>query len=143
MTDHLEKLERMYHEAVPINDVFDPTISIEEGRAELELPVSETLFHPAGAVHGAAYFKAADDAAFFAVNSLVDDVFGLTTQLDLHLTRPISSGTIRAVGEVTDARPEQYVAESVLSDDDGNRLGHARGTFVPSDIELSPEIGYE
>jgi acyl-coenzyme A thioesterase PaaI-like protein len=34
--------------------------------------------HSIHAVHGSVYFKALDDAAFFAVNSLVEDVFVLT-----------------------------------------------------------------
>lgn len=133
----------MYHNSAPINEFFDPTITIEEGRAELRLPVKAEFFHPAGAVHGTAYFKALDDAAFFAVNSLVEDVFVLTTQLNLHLTRPVSSGTMTAIGEVVHENPNQYLAESVLEDDDGNQLARATGTFVPSNIELSAEIGYE
>lgn len=140
---HLEKLEQMYHESAPINEFFDPSISIEVGRTELQLPVKEEFFHPAGAVHGTAYFKALDDAAFFAVNSLVEDVFVLTTQFNLHLTRPVSAGTMTAIGEVVYEHPTQYIAESVLEDDDGNQLARATGTFVPSNIELSAEIGYE
>jgi uncharacterized protein (TIGR00369 family) len=132
----------MYHGA-PIHDFFDPTLTIEEGRATLELPVSEKYHHPAGGVHGTAYFKALDDAAFFAVNSLVEDVFVLTTQFNLHLTRPISEGTMTAVGEVVHDRPKQYIAEAVLRDEDGNQLGRASGSFQRSTIELTPEIGYE
>ena len=140
---HFEKLERMYHESAPINDFFDPTLSIDAGRAELRLPVKEEFYHPANAVHGTAYFKALDDAAFFAVNSLVEDVFVLTTQMNLHLTRPISEGTMTAVGNVVHDHPSQYIAESVLEDDDGNQLARATGTFVPSNVELTADIGYE
>lgn len=142
MTEHFRKLERMYHDA-PIHQFFDPTLEIEEGRATLELPVSEKFHHPAGGVHGTAYFKALDDAAFFAVNSLVEDVFVLTTQLNLHLTRPISEGTMTAVGEVVHDHPSQYIGEAVLRDEDGNHLARASGTFQRSTVELTPEIGYE
>lgn len=142
MSEHFRKLERMYHDA-PIHDFFDPTLTIEDGRATLELPVSEKYHHPAGGVHGTAYFKALDDAAFFAVNSLVEDVFVLTTQFNLHLTRPISEGQMTAVGEVVHDRPSQYIAEAVLRDEDGKQLGRGTGTFQRSNIELTPEIGYE
>lgn len=143
MAEHFRKLERMYHDHAPINDYFDPDLTIEEGTATLELPVSERYHHPAGGVHGTAYFKALDDAAFFAVNSLVEDVFVLTTQFTLHLTRPISEGTMTAVGEVVHEHPSQYIAEAVLRDEDGAHLARATGTFQRSQIELSPEIGYE
>jgi len=35
-----------------------------------------------------------------------------------------------------------YVAESQLTDSDGKEIARGSGTFVPSDIPLSPEIGY-
>ena len=143
VTEHFRKLERMYHDHAPINDFFDPEMSVSEGEATIELPVSADLFHPAGAVHGTAYFKALDDAAFFAVNSLVEDVFVLTTQMNLYLTRPVSDGTMRARGEVHHRNPNQYIAESVLEDDDGRQLARATAQFARSSIELTPEIGYE
>lgn len=133
----------MYLESAPINEFFEPSLEIQEGRAELELPVSEKLFHPARAVHGTAYFKALDDAAFFAANSLVEDVFLLTTQFNVYMTRPVSSGSMHAVGEVINEHPDQYIAESAIRDDDGNQLARGRGLFVPSSVELSPEIGYQ
>lgn len=133
----------MYHEEAPINDFFEPEMAISEGEATIELSVSEKFFHPAGAVHGTAYFKALDDAAFFAVNSLVEDVFVLTTQMNLYLTRPVSDGVMRARGKVLHEHPNQYIAESVLEDDDGNQLARATAQFARSNIELTPEIGYE
>lgn len=143
MSEHHRKLERMYHDHAPINDFFDPEMTVSEGETTIELPISEDLFHPAGAVHGTAYFKALDDAAFFAANSLVEDVFLLTTQMNLYLTRPVSEGRMRARGEVLHEHPGQYIAEAVLEDDDGNLLARATATFVRSNIELDAEIGYE
>jgi acyl-coenzyme A thioesterase PaaI-like protein len=64
------------------------------------IPVRPEFFHAAHAVHGSVYFKALDDAAFFAVNSLVTDVFVLTASYNLYLTRPVTEGALRAVGRV-------------------------------------------
>lgn len=75
MTDrsaHHRKLERMYLGA-PINRYFRPRIEIGDGRAAVSIPIREEFFHAAHAAHGAIYFKALDDAAFFAANSLVED----------------------------------------------------------------------
>jgi acyl-coenzyme A thioesterase PaaI-like protein len=100
------------------------------------------LFHPAGAVHGSAYFKALDDAAFIAVDSLVEDLFGLTVSFNIHLTRPISGGEMRAVGQVVFASKTLFVAESLLFEATGQETGRGSGTFVPSRIELTAEMGY-
>lgn len=139
--EHYRKLERMYLSA-PINGFFRPTIEIEEGRAVITNPVREELFHAAGAVHGSAYFKVLDDAAWFAVNSLVTDVFVLTTMFTTYLTRPVTSGTLRSVGKVANVGRTQWLAESVVFDADGREVGRGSGTFVKSRSPLTPEIGY-
>lgn len=139
--DHYRKLERMYLSA-PINGFFRPTIEIEEGRAVITNPVREELFHAAGAVHGSTYFKVLDDAAWFAVNSLVTDVFVLTTTFTTYLTRPVTSGTLTAIGEVVNEGRTQWLAQSVVYDDQNREVGRGSGTFVKSRSPLTPEIGY-
>ncbi len=69
---HFRAQENMYL-AAPINRFFEPGIKVDEGTAEITVPVKEELFHAAGAVHGSTYFKVLDDAAFFAANSLERD----------------------------------------------------------------------
>ncbi len=72
--EHYRKLERMYA-AAPVNAYFRPELKVSEGKAEVVIPVRPEFFHAAHAVHGAVYFKALDDASFFAVSSVVTDVF--------------------------------------------------------------------
>jgi len=100
------------------------------------------FFHAAGAVHGAVYFKAMDDAAFFAVASLLDDVFPLTVTFNVYLLRPIAEGELRAIGEVVHRSQRLYIAEAQLFDAEGRQIGHGSGTFMRSQIPLTPEIGY-
>lgn len=138
---HFRRLESMYHSA-PINDYYDPTLTVEAGKARLKFDVRPDFFHAAHAVHGSVYFKALDDAAYFAVNSLVEDVFVLTVTFNIELLRPVSRGILMAEGKVLHASPRLYAAESELKDERGKLLGLGRGTFLPSSIELSPEVGY-
>ncbi|MFC7167648.1 PaaI family thioesterase [Halospeciosus flavus] len=142
MTEHFRKLERMYHDA-PINEHYEPELTVLEGETELVMPVKESFHHPLGAAHGSVVFKALDDAAFFAANSLVEDVFVLTTDFNLYFERPVSEGEIRAVGEVVNENPNQLVAEAVAYDDAGNELARGSGQFRRSGAELTPDIGYE
>lgn len=140
--EHYRKLERMYLSA-PCNAYYKPQIIISEGTADLTIPISPNLFHAAGAAHGSVYFKAADDAAFFAVNSLVQDVFVLTTNLNVHLLRPVTEGTITGKGKVVFTSRNLYLAESVLVDGEGREVGRATASFAPSRMPLSSDMGYQ
>ena len=142
MSEHFRRLERMYASA-PINDFFAPRLRIiEAGVAELRLAVRPDFHHAAGAAHGAVYFKALDDATFFAVNSLLEDVFALTVSFNLYLTRPVRDGELVATGRVVTRSRRLYVAEGLLVDSDGKEVGRGSGAFMPSAVALSPEIGY-
>jgi uncharacterized protein (TIGR00369 family) len=132
----------MYASA-PTNEYFAPTMCVSQGRAEIVIRVRPEFFHAAGAVHGAVYFKALDDAAFFAANSLVEDVFLLTVSFNLYLTRPISEGEMRATGRVVHSSRRLLVAESELRDSHGKEIARGSGTFMRSGIVLEPELGYE
>ncbi len=144
MTDegHFRKLERMYARA-PVNEYFRPKIHISHGHTEVVLPVRQDFFHAAQGVHGAVYFKALDDAAFFAVSSLVEDVFVLTVTFNVYFTRPISGGEMRATGSVVHESRRLYLAEAELTDSEGHQIGRGNGSFMRSSIPLGPELGYE
>ncbi|MGO8995990.1 MAG: PaaI family thioesterase [Polyangiaceae bacterium] len=138
---HFRKLERMYL-AAPINRLYQPTIQVAEGTAEIAMPVASTFFHTAGALHGSVYFKMLDDASFFAVSSLVDDVFVLTTSFTTYMTRPVTSGTLTARGRVVHAGKGLLLAEAVLVGSDDVEVGRGNGAFMRSRIALTAEIGY-
>ncbi len=140
-TEHYRKLENMMHSA-PFVKLAGAKARIGDGEATIYLPVREDLHHAAGALHGALYFLALDNAAFFAVNSLVEDVFVLTTSFTTYLTRPVSEGVVKAVGKVVHQNKSQFIAESVLYDSNDNEIARANGVFVRSKIPLTEKIGY-
>lgn len=139
--DHHIKLENMMHSA-PFVKLAGAKVSIKEGEAEISMAVREDLFHAAGAMHGALYFLALDNAAFFAVNSLVEDVFVLTTSFTTYLTRPVSEGVIKARGRVVYQNNSQFIAEAVMYDSKDREIARANGIFVRSRIPLNEKIGY-
>jgi acyl-coenzyme A thioesterase PaaI-like protein len=89
------------------------------------------------------YFKALDDAAFFAVNSLVEDAFVLTASFGIHLFRPVSSGDMKAIGKVVQASKNMFIAEATLTNSEGEEIARGIGTCLGSKAPLSPDIGYE
>ena len=140
--EHYRKLERMYASA-PTNKYHAPTMRVSEGRAEVTIPVRPDFFHAAGAAHGYLYFKALDDAAFFAVNSLLEDAFVVTVSFNLYLTRPISEGEMKAIGRVVHHSRRFFIAEAEVVDSEGREIARGSGTFMPSTIPLTPEVSYE
>lgn len=140
--EHYSKLENMMHSA-PIVKLAGAHVEISQGQAEITLPVKHELFHAAGALHGAMYFLALDNAAFFAVNSLVEDVFVLTVSFNVYLLRPIDQGVIKASGKVVNYTKTQYLAESVLYDAENREIARGSGVFVRGKVKLTPEIGYK
>jgi uncharacterized protein (TIGR00369 family) len=139
--EHFRRLERMYLSA-PCNEIYAPRISISEGAAEVGFEVGPHLHHAARAVHGSSYFKAMDDAAFFAVNSLVDDVFVLTVSFNVYLLRRISEGSMLARGAVVSATRNPWVADATLEDNRGRLLGRGSGSFMRSQTALVDVTGY-
>jgi uncharacterized protein (TIGR00369 family) len=140
---HYRRLENMHHHA-SCNRAYYHGIkmTVSEGRAEITLPVREEYFHAAKAVHGFVYFKLLDEAGFFAANSLVEDVFVLTSDFHINLLRPVSTGLLRAAGAVVHAGKSQILAEAVLYNAEGKQIARGSGTFVKGSTRLGPDIGY-
>lgn len=139
---HYRALEALYR-AAPINRLFPSRLAIAgEGQATISFDVDESVYHAAGAVHGTAYFKMLDDAAFYAANTLVTDRFLLTTAFNLWLTRPLRSGPLHAEGRWISGRRRVFVAEARLIDADGEEAARGTGTFMKSQIALSTLPGY-
>ena len=88
------------------------------------------------------YFKALDDAAFFAVNSLVSDVFVFTVTYNVYLTRPVSKGLLRCIGRVVHRSRQTFLADAELFDERSTQVGRGSGLFMRSSILLSPDVGY-
>ena len=139
---HFIALENMYL-AAPINTIYKPRIVVSEGQSEIEMELKESYFHAAGAVHGSVYFKMLDDAAFFAANSLEREVFVLTTSFTIYLTRPVSSGTMRAIGKVVNSTKSQFLAESIGYNSEGKEIARGSGVIVMGKFKLAEAFGYK
>ena len=140
--EHYRRLERMYLSA-PTNRYYAPELHISEGLAVVTIAVRPEFFHAAHALHGSVYFKALDDAAFFAANSVVLDVFALTVGFNLVLLRPVTEGVIVATGRLVHRSTSLMVADAELTDGHSTLLARGSGTFMRSKIALGPEVGYQ
>jgi len=138
---HYRCLESMY-QAAPINKLYPPEMTVTPGEAVIEIKLTAEYFHSAGAVHGSVYFKLLDDSAFFAANSFEQDVFVLTSSFTTYITRPVSSGIMRAVGKVVNKNRSQWIVESVVYDSEDREIARGNGIFVRSKVLLKDADGY-
>ncbi len=144
MKEHYQKLERMYLVANIQKLMFETTtIKISEGESEVGLTVQEKYHHAGAAMHGAVYFKLLDDAAYFAANSVIEDVFLLTSSFNVNLIRPVVSGKIRAIGKLKSQSKNLLIAEATIYNEEGKEVAFGIGTFMKSGVVLTPEIGYK
>ncbi|UCC14341.1 MAG: PaaI family thioesterase [Gammaproteobacteria bacterium] len=141
MSEHFRKLENMYHSA-PVNSLYSPHLEVSRGKATLTMQAQEKFFHAAGALHGSVYFKALDDVAFFAVNSLVPEHFVVTVSFNLYLLRPVQAGVLRSEGFVTSETKNLFVADAVLYLDDDRVVARGSGSFVRSQVPLDSIESY-
>ncbi len=138
---HFSSLQSMYA-AAPVNQIYQPSLELSEGQAIIEIKLSSKFHHSAGAVHGSVYFKLLDDAAFFAAQSLEHEFFVLTTCFTTYLTRPVSSGKLKAIGKVVSKNKTQFIAEAVVYDAQNNEVGRGNGIVVRGKFPLAQAIGY-
>jgi uncharacterized protein (TIGR00369 family) len=123
--------------------IFDTTTcEISLKRSEISLNITEKYVHALGAIHGSVYFKLLDDAAFFAASSVVEDVFVLTTSFAINITKPVSKGNIKAIGNIRFDSKNLIVAESTLYNDKGKEIAFGTGNFSKSKIFLKNTEGY-
>lgn len=142
--EHYKKLENMYLSANFNQEIYQSTtVKIHKELAQIQLTIEPKYFHALGAIHGSVYFKLLDDAAFFAVNSIVEDAFVLTTNFNINLVRPANQGIITAIGKVKFKSRHLFIAESSLINEDGKEIAFGTGHFAKSKIELTEDIGYK
>ena len=139
--NHFRKLERMYA-AAPTNEYYQPRLSVSQGRAEVRIQVRSDFHHALGAMHGSVYFKALDDATFFAANSVVTDVFVLTARFEITFLKPVVSGEICAVGNVVGDDGHRIEAAGELFNEAGELVGRGSGSFARSRMRLDTVEAY-
>lgn len=141
LKEHYRRLEAL-HRAAPVQGLLKHSISVGHERATLTLEVEPKLFHAAEAMHGAFYFKCLDDAAFFAAQSVVTDVFILTASFTTYLTRPVPGGHLVCEGRLVSAQRTQWIAEAVLTNEEGKEVARGNGLFRRSQVPLMKTAGY-
>lgn len=141
LEDHRSKLEQMYLSA-PASQHYDPGVNVLDGAAEIVIPIQENFLQAARSVDTSICFRAMEDAARLAVNSTIREVAVEASAFSIHLSRPVSSGELIARARLVAASDADYLAETVLTDAEGQEIARGSGEYVKSSVPLSSDIGY-
>jgi len=139
---HYRKLENLFHSALVQKLYPGINISIKQAICTITYPVNTAHFHGGNALHGAVYFKLMDDAAYFAVSSIELSTFVVTAAFEIKLLKPITKGTISAIGKLDYAKGKVYTATAELFDEKGAILATGKGTFIKTSQTLDSLTGY-
>ena len=106
-------------------------VEVTDGFARLELLPSEQLHSPTYALHGGVHATLLDAAMGAAVLTTLDAVSGyLTATLTVHVTRAITSRTLKVLAEgwVVHRGSRFVTTEGRLTDEQGRLLAHGSAT---------------
>jgi len=131
----------MYH-CAPINHSIPSRLEVGVRSAQITMQVSPDYWHSGQAMHGSMYFKGLDDAAFFAANSIVDDLLVLTAKFQVELVGMVRSQTVFAQGQVEKREGRKIWATAELFDEGSSLVARGSGLFIVSKILLSETTGY-
>jgi len=140
---HYRKLENMYYSG-PINQELYKGVQllVSHEKAVITQEINSKYFHAGQSLHGSVYFKLLDDAAYFAVQSIIQDAFIYTTTFNIQLLRPVKTGAIKAIGTVTFKSKNLFIADAVLYDEKNREVARGSGNFMKSQLELNESLGY-
>ncbi len=142
--EHYIKLQHMYLFGSINKELYDTVqIEVNQEKAKISLEVASKYFHAGNSLHGSVYFKMLDDAAYFAVNSIVFDSFFYTTSFNIQILRPVKTGTITAIGTVKFKSKNLFIADAVLYDEKNREVARGSGSFMKSGLALDETIGYK
>ena len=71
-----------------------------------------------------------DDAAFFAVNAIIDDFLAFTASFETKFFKPVDSGKLIAIGKVNKEDGKKIEANAELFDENGNLIATGAGLFI-------------
>ena len=141
LAEHYAKLEHLYLSA-PCNAHYDGGIRIWEGNADIVIPIRGEFLDANGSVHGAVCYQAMSDAAQYAVSSMVKEAPVAAAYFSTTFTRPVAKGVLVARGRAVGVSGDNFLAEAVLTDEDGVEIGHGNGVFTLGEAAFSAELGY-
>lgn len=106
-------------------------VSVDLGRAVVELEVTPRHHNPMGTLHGGVMCDIADAAMGIAYRTSVGDDDGFTTvELKMNFLRPVVSGRVRATGRLVKGGRRLGLVECDVTDAEGRLVAKGLSTCM-------------
>lgn len=130
--DRIAELLKMFNETARLARSLGLRLSFtEDRRAVIDMPYNPDYDHALGGVHGGVYMTLLDSAAWFTSAAAHDEsIWVATSELTVHLLKPVIESDLRAVGRIIQSGRRQDIVEGHLYDGSGQLVAHGVGTFV-------------
>jgi len=142
MQEHFERLERM-HIKSPINNLLNSKIKIKQGETKLNFKTNKDMNNALNKIHNAYKFMALEVAAFFAANSLIEDVLVSTKSFEILFSKPTTSNELIAFAKFSEKSMGNYIISIDLYDTKKNLVAKAKGVFRRSKNILKDIKNYQ
>lgn len=135
MSEHYKKLENLFLKS-SINEILDAKIKITEGATEIHLTKKEFMHNEIEPIHSAYIFMVLESSAFFAANSLIEDVSIVSKSFEILYVRNLESKIYTAKAKFLEKSMGNYIISSELYDEKGNLITKAKGVYRRSKKSL-------
>ena len=113
------------------------TVPDADGKAQVNLKVTENLKQFYGNVHGGVIASLLDSSIAVAVNQQLDSGEGASTvEMKLNYLRPVSKGTLWAESKIIQKGRKIIVGQCEIKDDAGNMVAFGTATFMITQLAL-------
>ena len=142
MSKHFQKLENLFLES-PLNKTLESEIKIDEGFAEIKFTRKDFMHNETYHIHPAYNFMALESAAFFAANSLIEDVSIFSKSFEVIYLKNSRSINYVAKARFLEKSMGNYIISSELYDDNTNLISKAKAVYRRSKLSLNNIKNYE
>tara|TARA_B100000131_G_C18118881_1_gene612164 strand:+ start:2573 stop:2998 length:426 start_codon:yes stop_codon:yes gene_type:complete len=127
MKEHYSKLEYMFCHS-PINKTLNAEIKINQGTSEIIFTATKSMHNEIKDIHNAYISMTLESAAFFAANSLIEDVLVFTKSFEINYLKTTQSKKLKASAKFVEKSMGNYFIIVELTENK-NLIARGKGVF--------------
>ena len=142
MEKHFDKLEKMYSNS-NLNKILEGKIEISQGESILNFHFRKNMQSETKNIHNAYNFMSMENVAFYAANSLIEDVLVSTRSFEVSFFKPTNSKKLTAKAKFIEKSMGNYIISTELLDHNGIVISKGKGIFRRSKTLLKNIKNYQ
>ena len=127
MEEHYNKLENIFSKS-SINKVLNAEIKINQGFSELIFTTNNSMHNEIKEIHNAYISMALESAAFFAANSLIEDVLVFAKSFEINYLKTTQGKKLKSSAKFVEKSMGNYFILVELTENK-NLIARGKGVF--------------